>query len=333
MQQCLCNFRQRNDKIRCRRLNAFTLVELLVVIAIIGILVSLLLPAVQSAREAARRTQCFNNLKQMGLAVLNHESANGEFPTGGTEPWHDQGDEKSIYGKGYGWMVQILPYVEDTALQNVSKGYGAGDRQLDLLVRKTPIPMYFCPSRRQNVVRVVPSSAEDCSQGCALNDYAGATPANVLDTTRLSHEPWYWQGVSHGTVAPGKEYYGVITRTIASPACKSKDIIDGTSKTMVIGEKRLHANRYDLGDWHDDIGWTDGWDPDIMRYTGYPPARDHTPGSGQAGALGYHFGSAHVNGIHAVFADGHVQPINYSVDVVTFNAMGDRQDGIVFTDQ
>jgi prepilin-type N-terminal cleavage/methylation domain-containing protein/prepilin-type processing-associated H-X9-DG protein len=314
---------------KCR--SAFTLVELLVVIAIIGILVALLLPAVQAAREAARRTQCVNQLKQIGVAVQNHNSAHNEYPTGGSEPWHDQGLEDSRYAKGYGWMVQILPYVEDAALRDISKGYGAGDRELDLLVRKTPVSLYFCPSRRQNVVRTVPASAEDCSQGCALNDYAGSTPANELNLDRLSHDPWFWQGVTHGTVRPGKNYYGVITRTIASEPCRDKDITDGNSKTMMIGEKRIFINRYEIGDWHDDIGWTDGWDPDIMRYTGYPPGPDPQPGDQFTGTFGYHFGSAHSGFFNAVFADGHVTQIAYDIDLVTFNAMGDRRDGLVIT--
>ena len=316
-----------------KRRSAFTLVELLVVIAIIGILVALLLPAVQAAREAARRTLCVNNLKQIGLGIINHNTSHDEYPTGGAEPWHDQGGEDSLYGKGYGWMVQILPYIEDTALQNISKGYGEGDRALDLQVRKTPVSMYFCPSRRQNIVRVVPASAEDCSQGCALNDYAGATPANSLDPARPSHEPWYWQGVTHGKVVRGKKYYGVIARTIASPACRDKDIIDGHSNTMMVSEKRVYINRYKIGDWHDDIGWTDGWDPDIMRYTGYPPAPDINQGAPNdpGGVIGYHFGAAHSSAINAVFADGHVAQIAYVVDLVIFNAMGDRRDGRVIT--
>jgi prepilin-type N-terminal cleavage/methylation domain-containing protein len=214
------------------RRRAFTLVELLVVIAIIGVLVALLLPAVQAAREAARRSQCQNNLKQMGLALQNYNSAMGEFPTGGTEPWHDEGDATSRFSKGYGWMVQILPYVENENLRTISKGYGAGDRQRDLEVRRTPVSMYFCPSRRQDIVRKVPASAEDCSKGCALNDYASATPANKLNPASPNHEPWFWQGVTHGTVKANKEYYGVITRTVASEPCEAKDITDGLSNTM-----------------------------------------------------------------------------------------------------
>jgi len=323
---------RRQDTIRRRSLHGFTLVELLVVIAIIGVLIGLLLPAVQAAREAARRTQCMNNLKQMGLALQNHNSARGEYPTGGTEPWHDQGTYLSIFAKGYGWMVQILPYVENENLRNISEGYGAGNRQRDLEVRRSPVPMYFCPSRRQSIVRIVPASAEDCSKGCALNDYASATPANKLDPASPNHEPWFWQGVGHGTVQAGKDYYGVITRTIASPPCKDKDITDGLSNTMAIGEKRVLINRYEIGDWCDDIGWTDGWDPDIVRYTGYRPGPDVIEGAPTGpGDIGYHFGSAHPAGFNVVFADGHVTTLRYEIDLVTFNALGDRRDGLAVT--
>jgi prepilin-type N-terminal cleavage/methylation domain-containing protein/prepilin-type processing-associated H-X9-DG protein len=310
---------------------AFTLVELLVVIAIIGVLIALLLPAVQAAREAARRSQCQNHLKQMGLAVQNYNSARGEYPTGGTEPWHDQGGTDSRFSKGYGWMVQILSYVENENLRNISKGYGLGDRQRDLDVRKTPVPMYFCPSRRSAIVRIAPLSAENCSQGCALNDYASATPANDMADT--NPDKWYWQGVGHGTIKKGKEYFGVITRTIASDPCKDKDITDGLSNTMLIGEKRVYIDRYEIGDWHDDIGWTDGWDPDIVRYTAYLPGPDVVdgPGAPDPNTYGYHFGSAHIGSFMAVFADGHVTPISYDIDQPTFNSLGDRQDGLTVT--
>ncbi|MGI9456236.1 MAG: DUF1559 domain-containing protein [Aeoliella sp.] len=112
-------------------------------------------------------------------------------------------------------------------------------------------------------------------------------------------------------------------------ATKSKDITDGLSKTMAIGEKHLFTNRYELGDWHDDIGWTDGWDPDIMRYTGYQPSPDVAQGRTNPTGSGFLFGASHTAGFNAVFADGHVTLVEYDIDLVTFNAMGNRQDGLV----
>lgn len=330
---CALGARPTRSAVNRKRLAAFTLVELLVVIAIIGVLIGLLLPAVQAAREAARRTECMNNLRQMGLAALNYESARNEFPTGGSEPWHDSGNADSIYGKGYGWMVQILPYVENTALQNVSKGYGEGDLERNAQIARTPVSMYYCPSRRQNAF----------SGCCALSDYASATPDNEMDPADLDHEPWYWHGVSHGVVERGREYewegrsltsadyFGVITRTVASEPCTHGKIEDGASNSIMFGEKRLNSNRYDIGAWHDDQGWTDGWDPDIIRYTGYPPGPDvveRSAGDPQPhGVIGYYFGSAHSSAIHVVYADGHASRIAYEIDIVTFNRLGDRRDG------
>jgi prepilin-type N-terminal cleavage/methylation domain-containing protein/prepilin-type processing-associated H-X9-DG protein len=332
-----------------RRLG-FTLVELLVVIAIIGILIALLLPAVQAARESARRMTCTNQLKQMGLAALNHESTMGAFPTGGTEPWHNDGAASVSFANGYGWMVQILPYVENTALQNVSKGYGAGDQQRDREVRATPVSMYNCPSRRG--ATVVYSRADEgdgnqggCDDGCALSDYAGSSPANILDTSANDLDAWFWQGVRHGDVslfakrrfrvngsASDVDYQGVIVRTGMAKPCQPRHITDGLSKTMMIGEKRLNTDLYQIGATHDDIGWTDGWDPDIMRFTGFQPGPD-VPTSEDASKLyGYRFGSAHSAVFNAVFADGHVVSLDYDIDLVIFNALGHRSDGLVTGD-
>ncbi len=138
----------------------FTLVELLVVITIIGILIALLLPAVQAAREAARRVQCSNHLKQISLACLNHEEIHGFLPTGGWpvlfagEP--TRGFDRRQPG---GWLYNILPYMEQVALHDLGAD---GDRQKMCVCVSTPLATFHCPSRRPAIVYPFPSASTFC---------------------------------------------------------------------------------------------------------------------------------------------------------------------------
>lgn len=144
---------QRQSSQTGRKISGFTLVELLVVIAIIGILVALLLPAVQAAREAARRTQCFNNLKQIGIAMLTSHDATGQFPTSGKD--YPRCCSSTIR-EHYSWAYHILPAMEHQNLY---------DLEDEVLLYATPVPVYSCPSKRRISKRV----------GIAMGDYAGST--------------------------------------------------------------------------------------------------------------------------------------------------------------
>ncbi|GIW80127.1 MAG: prepilin-type N-terminal cleavage/methylation domain-containing protein [Gemmatales bacterium] len=287
---------------------AFTLIELLVVIAIIGVLVGLLLPAVQKVREAANRIQCVNHLKQIGVAIHNHHDSIGTFPTGGRRPWSTTAfNSGSSAIMGPGWPFQILPYMEQTSVYNQTTWRA---------IETSPIKLYFCPSRRPPTFQ----------GGRALMDYASATPAN---------SPWSWDQFWYGNIwgengtPSGVTYYGIIIRYNNGDATTVSSVLDGTSQTLLVSEKWLKPSRYASGDWHDDRGWSDGWDPDIVRYTGFPPIKDAE--SSGYGREGYQFGSAHPAGINALFGDGSVRMISYGVDLTMFNYMGHRADGATVT--
>ena len=139
-------------KVPPRQRPGFTLIELLVVIAIIAILIGLLLPAVQKVREAASRTRCQNNLKQMGLAFHNHHDTYGVFPSGGLA-WSNNrlmtGGLPADYSlQVWGWAYQILPYIEQDGLYNFPQPNDGPPSSGDMAVASTPVPTYICPSLR-----------------------------------------------------------------------------------------------------------------------------------------------------------------------------------------
>lgn len=338
---------------------AFTLVELLVVIAIIGILVALLLPAVQAAREASRRSQCSNNLKQIGLAVLNHESARRTYPTGGDLPWplienyladsqsvgnsaQRRGPANGPESQGLGWPYQILPYIEGGAVTGI-----VNQTQLN----EVSVPMYNCPSRRGKTQWVGAKSL-----GTWLIDYAAVTPGRTVPASISELDEgdfWGWSDTNLcngkgennpcvNRVRPRLSFHGIIVRTDwdinKSPPTslgntkptRVAQVTDGTSKTMMISEKRLHPERYETGDdWHDDRGWTAGWDGDTVRATYYPLGPDVSSAAANIDDRNYGFclGSAHSAGVHAVFGDGSVHHIAYDVDPIVLNYLGQRDDG------
>jgi prepilin-type N-terminal cleavage/methylation domain-containing protein len=300
---------------------AFTLVELLVVIAIIGILVALLIPAVQAARESARRVQCQNNLRQIGLAAVSHNEAQKFYPSSG---WGFRwiGDPDGGFGRLQpgGWTYNVLAYLEESSVRQTGAGL-TGAAKYDALgrLKGTPVKVFHCPSRRPAKVYPAMEGSHNASNsyGHAKTDYAGnggefirtyggppagstecLPPANIADNTGITY---------------------VLSQV------RVRDIVDGTSKTIFAGEKNLDPRYYDTGGGAaDNNSLWQGHDWDILRWgnTDYPPVGDR---SGLDGIR--QFGAAHLEGCYFVFCDASVHFISYQVNPVMFARLTHRADG------
>ena len=312
---------------------AFTLVELLVVITIIGILIALLLPAVQAAREAARRLQCCNNLKQIGLGFLQHEETHQFFPTGG---WQyrmvgdpDRGFDKRQPGA---WEYNILPYIEQQALHDLGEGSLLGSAAQSAANKQrvtTPLAAYNCPTRRPAILFAAnpasPMYLTDPLTAVPRGDYA----ANSGDTDQ--EITWKGQPVPYASGdAPGFPWWppefftGIAFERSEIKMC---DVTDGTSNTYMIGEKYLNVDRYFDGlDGGDNQSLFSGWNCDNHRCTLVSAG---SPMQDQPGYTSVRiFGSAHAIGFHMALCDGSVHMINYSIDPETHRRLGNRHDGM-----
>jgi len=296
------------------RRRGFSLVELLVVIAIIGVLVALLLPAIQSTRESARRISCGNNLKQMALGVAVFESAKRLFPQAGravdtASPASLQYDSKLYYS----WTFWILPYLDGQAVYDIQDW---------TVIARTPIPSYYCPSRRSPALYL----AALPNTRYAKTDYAACRgSAKSIGSSYETHD-----GVIICRTC-------VDTATYICPRCKSPSprllavrpamILDGLSKTILIGEarKQLGSDAMSPGSDENEPYCMDGCDLDTSRVLG----RNKVPSPDVIGTSGGSdmFGSRHPGVFGTVFADGAVRYVSYTASSLLLEYLAGRDDG------
>ncbi len=296
-----------------RRASGFTLVELLVVIAIIGILVGLLLPAVQAAREAARRMQCSSNVRQLGIAVHNFESAYKKLPSG----WISNGTSGA---PGWGWATKLLPFMEGNNLYNQINLDVEIDDDVHAQVRVTPVSTFICPSDPfENLFAITEgdghhdhdhitySSGDERldDHGDVLFEVAKSNYIGMFGTFELEDAPYNGNGMFFG-----------------NSALRFRDVTDGLSNTLMIGER---SGRLGGSIWHGNI-------PEAAEsYARILGVSDHSPND----AHGHFedFSSYHSGGVNFMRADTSTFFLPNSIDERVYHAISTRTGGEVETYQ
>lgn len=312
---------------RSRR-DGFTLIELLVVIAIIAVLIALLLPAVQQAREAARRSQCKNNLKQLALALHNYHDSHGVFPPGQMN--NIGADLAATTGQGARrtcWMQQLLPYVDQAPLYNVfSPHFNTNLAAFSYPQRWTVLPGFLCPSDPMGakVVSAGQLSNPQAAQGFHGNYVCSFGRTGRIDTTTAS-----WIDVGYSNTPPGLE------RGLFWPLSSSKigHAQDGSSNTMMVGEIRIVEDNTA----HDLRGrYFNTWEGNVLFSSEQTPNTTvgdvsslyciNTPGApcgpNSTTVRAQYQRSHHVGGVQTAMADGAVHFISNNIDLQVYRALG-----------
>jgi len=328
---------------------AFSLVELLVVITIIGILIALLLPAVQAAREAARRLHCQNNLKQIGLALQNYAAQCGAFPPGAILDNSYQAGDTSSYDPwpdaisaatgmhGTSWMLQILPFIEQSALfdrWDFTKSVSGNQT-----TAATDVGVFYCPTRRSGVraedrqIMFPKRAPDDAYTGWSAggNDYAGCIGAqNAFANPNASTVNRQFCGP---TYVYRRDMRGVFVPNLAA---RLSQITDGLSNTLAVGEVPRTQwtgpapDPYWWGPCHTSI---DGWAAAGSNTLFDTASAGSTNDNGQLGGFNNDYfesaGSDHGGGAHFGMADGSVHFMGEGINQVVYAYLGSMADGQV----
>ena len=294
----------------------FTLVELLVVIAIIGILIAILLPAVQAAREAARRLQCSNHLKQIGLAIHNYHTAFGSFPPGniiktaGVCP----GQSPVQTEDASNWLISILPFMDQKPLFEMYDFEAFNEGVPNKQVRETYVSEYACPSDAATDELMIPASGPAAAGFMAAPYMPGSYRAvsgrsngrRYLDSGKISNYPRFWRGAIHMTGA-----LGFTTESF-------KHVKDGTSNTLMAGESTTKTNRGYRTFWAYSFGYFSLSAATAQPRTLLGDYDECIDGSSRKDPCERGWGSYHSGVLNFLLCDGSVRSISTQIDMELF---------------
>lgn len=281
----------------------FTLVELLVVIAIIGVMVGLLLPAVQSAREAARRMSCSNNLKNIGLALHNYHDVHNKFPIGHQYRGHFDGNPLSNQGgTGFGWATGLLPFIEQgNQFDRFNPSYPAGENTFtrNREVCQTPLALFSCPSDVKP-----PQWNDGAIPNAATSSYQGA--GSAYDG---------WAGAAVGAFPPNGRFNGVFCRDNRGVTVGFRDVKDGTSNTILVAETKWEMdvnrrNRSRIYAGKDIVEWATGATNAVLINGQWAMNWTAAEGNPQPHRTA---GSSHPGGAQFAFVDGSARFISENI--------------------
>lgn len=332
---------------RHNRRVAFTLVELLVVLLVIGVLFALLLPAVQSAREATRRVTCQNRIRQLAMALRVHHDSKSHFPFGGWgRRWSGVPGRGSGQSQPGGWIYSILPQLEQSSLHSLGSSGGVAEREAGYSSRmRTPVAQTYCPSRRSASLLPISKSfaiaplPHGQASEAARSDYAiNSGSSNVVTfpgptTFGDGDSSQWWERHGTSTLVPGR-FSGIIHYRSGVPLRRVKD---GAGNTYLLGEKYLHYSHYESGlSPGDDASPYSGYSFNTHRFAGeltfdnevlhLPPLPDtnaepsiHFPFA--------RFGGPHPSTFQMALCDGAVRATRFDIAPEIHRQMGSIDDG------
>jgi prepilin-type N-terminal cleavage/methylation domain-containing protein/prepilin-type processing-associated H-X9-DG protein len=300
-----------------RMRSGFTLIELLVVIAIIAVLIGLLLPAVQKVREAAARTQCTNNLHQMGLALFNYHDVYTALPPSRVGPQHAT------------WFVLLLPYMEQNNLYNqwnLANNY----YEQTPAVQNSFVKQYVCPTRRNSPM---PSTEYEISSTGIPDSllHPGTQGDYACNGGQYANSPIVDNPLCRGAMCyASSQVNGSDQVTYSASQTALKDITDGTSNTFLVGEKHQVLSRWgQSGMWGEGAIWNGDFPRNFARIAGETLWNLGQGPNDATGPFHCKFGSWHPGICQFLFADGHVVPLSNSTDMPTLQILAVRNDGQV----